>query len=92
MTAPPLDTLATAVRFELVMRGLHPEPVIDQSAIDAVKTFLAQGAGETYMRRRFAHVLRLIGIPMRPSGWLNDVQIALGEYETYLVLQRKAAA
>jgi hypothetical protein len=31
-------------------------------------------------------------MPHQPSGWLNDVRIALGEYATYLAVQREAAA
>jgi hypothetical protein len=92
VTAPDLAVLATAVRFEVVMRGERAEPVFDHTAGDTVKNACAEGVGELYVRRRLGYALQLIGMPHKPSGWLNDVRIALGEYDTYLAVQREAAS
>jgi hypothetical protein len=92
MNAPSLLLLVDRVRAELVGRGHVPTPVLDESATQAVQLVWGQGAGDVYMRNRLTHVLRQLQQRVQPSGAIHDARLALGEYATYLELERKAAA
>lgn len=91
MTADLL-TLADRVRAEIVGRGHIPAPIYDASATRLVHDLWKQGAAELLVRNRLNHVLLQLAGQVQPSGAIHDAQIALGEYETLLELQREAAA
>lgn len=91
MTAD-LSILADRVRAEIVGRGHIPTAVHDQTATDTVRIFWAQGAADTYIHGRLNHVLTHLAGPVQHSGAIHDARIALGEYDLWLRLERKAAA
>jgi hypothetical protein len=92
VSGPSLLLLVDRVRAELVGRGHVPTAVLDESATVNVQALWAQGAGDVYLRARLAYVLRQLGQHVQPSGAVHDARIALGEYETFLALEQRAAA
>jgi hypothetical protein len=92
VTAPNVRVLAVQVRAELVGCGHVPAPVFDESATQAVRDVWPSGASEVYVAGRLTYVLRQLSRRVQQSGTVLDAQIALGEYETLLQLQRGAAA
>ena len=92
MTASGLETLATAVRFELVMRGEIATPADSDSGTVRYLAGLNGDAAESYIRERLLWSLHLTTHPAHPYGWADDARTALGEYETFLRLEGRAAA
>lgn len=92
MTAIDMTLLVDRARAEIVGHGVVPTPVLEESATQTVQLVWGRGGADTYITLRLTYVLNQLGQHLQSSGAIHDAQVALGEYETYLALQRKAAA